>query len=76
MSIFDFKGLKCPIPVLKAFKIIKKEKKVKEFIFLTNDISAPKDFKDFCTNTGYTLVSINKKNDHHEITIKRPISEK
>ena len=76
MHIIDFKGLKCPIPVLKAFKIIKKEKEVKEFMFLTDDTSAPKDFKDFCTNTGYILISINKKNDHHEITIKRPNSEK
>ena len=76
MHIIDFKGLKCPIPVLKAFKIIKKEKEVKEFMFLTDDTSAPKDFKDFCINTGYILISINKKNDHHEITIKRPNSEK
>ena len=76
MSIHDFRGLKCPIPVLKAFKATKDENSTKEFIFLTDDTSAPKDFKDFCTNTGYILVSINKKNYHHEITIKRPNSEK
>ena len=76
MSTHDFRGLKCPIPVLKAFKVIKEEKPTMLFTFITDDTSAPKDFKDFCTNTGYTLVSINKKNDHHEITIKRPNSEK
>ena len=76
MRIIDFKGLKCPIPVLKAFKIIKEEKEVEEFMFLTDDLSAPKDFKDFCTNAGYILISINKKNDYHEITIKRSNSEK
>ena len=76
MSIHDFRGLKCPIPVLKAFKVIKEEKPTMLFTFITDDTSAPKDFKDFCTNTGYILISINKKNDHHEITIKRSSSEK
>ena len=26
MRVLDFKGLKCPIPVLKAFKVVKEEK--------------------------------------------------
>ena len=76
MSIHDFRGLKCPIPVLKAFKIVKEEKEINEFTFLTDDTSAPKDFKDFCKNTGFILISINKKNDYYEIVIKRPNSEK
>ena len=76
MRVLDFKGLKCPIPVLKAFKIIKEEKEINEFTFLTDDTSAPKDFRDFCRNTGYILMDISKKNNHHEIVIKRPNSEK
>ena len=76
MSIFDFKGLKCPIPVLKAFKIIKEKKTTREFIFLTDDLSAPKDFKDFCNNTGLNLLEINKKKNYHEIKIRRANSEK
>ena len=76
MSIHDFRRLKCPIPVLKAFKIVKEEKVSKEFKFLTDDASAPKDFRDFCTNTGFILISISKNNDHHEIVIKRPNSGK
>ena len=59
MRVLDFKGLKCPIPVLKAFKIVKEEKEINEFTFLTNDTSAPKDFKDFCENTGFIIISIN-----------------
>ena len=61
MSAHNFIGLKCPIPVLKAFKIIKEEKTTIEFIFLTDDLSAPKDFKDFCNNTGLSLLEIKKK---------------
>ena len=76
MKTFDFKGLKCPIPVLKAYKIIKHEKKQNNFIFLTDDESAPKDFKEFCLNTGYQLEDIVKKKDHHQIIIKKTNSEK
>ena len=76
MRVLDFKGLKCPIPVLKAFNIVKEEKEFNEFTFLTDDTSAPKDFIDFCTNTGVVLISISKKNDHHEIVITRPNSGK
>ena len=71
MSIYDFRGLKCPIPVLKAFKIIKDEKENNNFTFLTNDKSAPGDFKDFCKNTGLSLVEIKKYKNYHEIVIKR-----
>ena len=71
MSINDFRGLKCPIPVLKAFKIIKDEKVNNNFIFLTDDKSAPEDFKDFCKNTGLSLVEIKKYKNYHEIVIKR-----
>ena len=76
MSVNGFIGLKCPIPVLKAFKIIKEEKTTMEFIFLTDDLSAPKDFKDFCNNTGLKILAINKKKNYHEIKIRRFNSEK
>ena len=76
MSVHDFRGLKCPIPVLKAFKVIKEEKLTMQFTFLSDDPSAPKDFKDFCINTGFILININEKSSYHEITIKRPNFEK
>ena len=76
MKILDFRGLKCPVPVLKAFKIIKKEKKEKNFTFLTDDLSAPSDFEDFCKNTGHKIISIEKKDKYHEISIALTSSEK
>ena len=76
MNTYDFRGLRCPIPVLKAFGIIKKEKKQLNFNFLTDDTSAPKDFKDFCTNTGHILVEIKQHKEYHEIKIRKFNSEK
>ena len=46
------------------------------FIFLTDDKSAPKDFKDFCTNTGHELVNVIKEKDYNKIEIKRINFEK
>jgi TusA-related sulfurtransferase len=43
---------------------------------LTNDKSAPKDFIDFCTNTGHELVNIIKEKDYNKIEIKRINFEK
>ena len=75
MIIHDFRGLKCPIPVLKAFKIIKSEKNERDFTFLTDDLSAPKDFKDFCANTGHTIIEIKKNKTYHEIKVRKFNSE-
>ena len=76
MNTYDFRGLKCPVPVLKAFNIIKKNKQCNLFVFLTNDKSAPKDFKSFCKNTGHVLVNIIKEKDYNKIEIKRTSFEK
>ena len=63
----DLLGLKCPIPVLKANKIIKEYKKGDIIEFLVDDIAAPNDFKVYCETKNYKLLSINKLKD---ITIK------
>ena len=75
MTSYDFRGLKCPIPVLKAFKIMKKEKKNNLFIFLTDDVSAPNDFRDFCKNTGNKITQLKKIDTYYEIIIEKIISE-
>ena len=76
MITYDLRGLKCPIPVLKAFKLIKEKKDELEFTFLTDDKSAPGDFKDFSKNIGYIFIGVNKKTNYEEIKIRKPNSEK
>ena len=56
----DLIGLKCPIPVLKANKIIKEYKKGDIIEFLVDDIAAPNDFKVYCEAKNYKLLSINE----------------
>ena len=65
--IIDLLGLKCPLPVLKANRIIKKYKTGDILEFLVNDKAAPNDFKVFCDNKKFKLLSIN---EDENITIK------
>ncbi len=72
MNEFDYRGLKCPIPVLKAFKEIKKNPLEKCYKFKCDDETAPKDFKDLCNNTNLQLTEVIKKDTYYLIIIERP----
>ncbi len=61
MIKFDYRGLKCPMPVLKAHKAIKSDKKNTKFEFICDDQSAPDDFKDLCLNANYKLLYVKKE---------------
>ena len=49
----DLLGLKCPLPVLKANKLIKEHKKGEIIELLVDDIAAPNDFKIYCETKSY-----------------------
>ena len=72
MNKFDYRGLKCPIPVLKAFKEIKKNPTEKTYEFKCDDETAPKDFKDLCNNTNLKLSKVIKKDSYYLILVNRP----
>ena len=72
MTEFDYRGFKCPIPVIKAFREIKKTPDEKSYSFKCDDESAPKDFKDLCKNTGLKLTKVIKKDSYFLIFINRP----
>jgi len=67
--IIDLLGLKCPLPVLKANRIIKNYAKGDIIEFLVNDEAAPNDFKVFCETKNFELLSITK-NENIIIKVK------
>ena len=71
MKKSNYIGLKCPIPVLKAFKVIKSHPKETKFEFMCDDPTAVKDFTDLCKNTGLKLNKIINKKSFIIITINR-----
>ena len=59
----DTKGFECPIPVLKAAKFIRKLKKNDILLVESDDPLSKFDFKNYCDDNNYNLISIvNLKN--------------
>jgi len=56
-TILDAKGLKCPLPVLKARKALKTMAAGEVLRVLTTDPGAVGDFKHFCDTTGHRLLA-------------------
>ena len=62
LTISDFTGLKCPLPVLKAKRVIKVMKKGDYHKFLSDDLGSPIDFSHLCEIENLELsITENKK---------------
>ena len=55
--ILDTKGLKCPLPVLKARKAMRDLPAGGVLRVLATDPGATKDFEHFCRATGHQLLA-------------------
>lgn len=55
-ELLDVKGLKCPLPVLRAKKALKALAAGDELQVLATDPGAVKDFHAFCETTGDRLL--------------------
>jgi tRNA 2-thiouridine synthesizing protein A len=55
--ILDAKGLKCPLPVLKARKAMRDVPQGGVLRVIATDPGAAKDFEHFCKTTGHELLA-------------------
>ena len=55
--LLDVKGLKCPLPVLRARKALKPLAPGELLEVLATDPSSVQDFASFCETTGHALVA-------------------
>ena len=67
----DAKGLKCPLPVLRAQKAIRSVEIGSDLTVLATDPAAPRDFKAFCSQTGHVLVSIEECDGVFALVLRR-----
>lgn len=67
----DYKGLKCPMPVLKAKKVIKKMTSGQTFEFLSDDSGAKADVPPLLKKTACTLVEMKEDNGIFTFLIKK-----
>ncbi|EGF11769.1 TPA: sulfurtransferase TusA family protein [Neisseria bacilliformis] len=56
LHVLDVKGLKCPLPILRAKKALAALEGGEELEVLATDAGAPDDFAAFCRQTGHVLV--------------------
>lgn len=54
--LLDARGLKCPLPVLKARRKLSEMPANANLEILTTDPGAPADFKAFCETVGHKLL--------------------
>ena len=54
--LFDARGMKCPLPVLKARKLLRDMQPGEVLEIRATDPGAPKDFVHFCETTGHKLL--------------------
>lgn len=67
----DLRGLKCPLPVLRANKKMKELIKGDELVVLATDPAAPKDFETYGETTGNEIVSIEAGDGIFTITMRK-----
>jgi tRNA 2-thiouridine synthesizing protein A len=70
--LLDTKGMKCPLPVLKARKALKDVAPGGILRVLATDPGAVKDFEHFCKTTGCRLIEWSESEGVLSFTIAKP----
>ena len=68
--LFDARGMRCPLPVLKARKLMKGLANGDVLEVHATDPGAPGDFKHFCETTGHRLLDSTERDGVFVIRIE------
>ena len=71
-ATLDARGLKCPLPVLKARRALKDLPAGGILEVLATDPGATKDFAHFCETTGCVLVESGREDDVLRFILRKP----
>lgn len=74
-TLLDTKGLKCPLPVLKARKALRDVAPGGLLRVLATDPGAAKDFVHFCATTGCELVESGESGGVLSFLIRKPAAD-
>lgn len=67
----DVRRLACPLPILRAKKALSSMAANQVLKVIATDGGAPKDFADFCSKTGNTLLSSTEHGGEYHFLIRR-----
>jgi tRNA 2-thiouridine synthesizing protein A len=71
MTVLDVKGLKCPLPVLRAKRALAALAAGEVLDVEATDPAALKDFPAFCEMTGHALLESRTDGDVYRFKIRR-----
>ncbi|MCP1243391.1 sulfurtransferase TusA family protein [Acetobacter lambici] len=74
-TVLDVRGLSCPLPVLKANRVLRGLPGGARLRVLATDRASVSDFQVFCRETGHALVSFADENGIFSFTIKRRVQD-
>lgn len=71
IQVLDLRGLKCPMPVLKANKAMKSLASETELWLETTDPLAVIDIPAFCNENGHKLLETQALDDYHRFLVQK-----
>ena len=71
ITILDATGLRCPLPVLRARRMLKDVAPGELLDVFVTDKAAPADFEAFCRETGHSLINIEQVGEIFQIRVKK-----
>lgn len=70
-NTLDARGLLCPLPVLRANKVLRGLAVGDELQVVATDPSAPADFRSFCQRAGHDLLDSREEDGAFVITLRK-----
>lgn len=67
----DAKGLRCPMPIMKATKTIKEMKPGQILKITATDPGSKRDFEGWAKNGGHTLLDVKEENGVYTYMIRK-----
>jgi tRNA 2-thiouridine synthesizing protein A len=70
-TLLDVQGLTCPLPVLKANKVLRGLPPGARLTVLATDAASVVDFQAYCRETGHALVSFSESAGVYRYTLRK-----
>jgi tRNA 2-thiouridine synthesizing protein A len=70
-TLLDVQGLTCPLPVLKANKVLRGLPAGARLTVLATDAASVVDFQAYCRETGHALVSFSESAGVYRYTLRK-----
>jgi tRNA 2-thiouridine synthesizing protein A len=70
-TLLDVKGMACPLPVLRANKVLRVMAPGERLRVLATDRASVADMQSFCRETGHALIAFSEENGVFSFVIRR-----